>query len=294
MIYVLDQNYMRSEELRDRVDSSDDLFVIPDAAFEEMVKAPEWKDTIRNSFRILGRSLDRVLFTAGMGELLSYEIRSGKPVELEQIVPPALAAASGLFVSLILKGDSASDDLIPQVNELRESLLAGRPDGATQKSQMAALKMKLAKTNGSALTREMRNQRMEKDARLGLLKLRAEALAKPHLAVALLDAAIDLSRLATTRFYYATLWQTENWLLNGGLDDANPNLLANDAFDLEYAIFGSFFDGLLSRDRKASACAQDLRLLTSPEHDKKMIAALEQHAIATGRLPGPPAGSGLH
>lgn len=292
MIYVLDQNYMRSQDLRERVESSADLFVIPDAAFEEMVKAAEWKDTIRNSFEVLAQSMERVLFTASLGELLDHEIRTGKPVGPTQIVPPDLSAASGLFVRQILLGDSAPNDLMRRVNEFRERLLAERKDADTQKSQMLAMKARLEKANGPALTREMRNQRMGKDARLGLLKLRAEALARPHLgAVLLLDPGINLSRLATTRFYYATLWQIEDWSLAGGLESARPYLLANDAFDMEYAIFGSFFDGLLSKDRKASACAQDLRLLAAPEYDEKMMAALEQHAIATGRLPGPQAGS---
>jgi hypothetical protein len=286
MIYVVDQNMMRSDELRARADVDPDcLFVIPDAALEEMVKHEKWEETLRGSFRILAPVLERVFFSAGIGELLRYEQRTKRPVGLKQLLPDAITYEVREFVRAVLTESERLGDVRRRVNTSRQKVLVERRGGDDLKTRMLADIDRLKRLNGRELTNEARSGRMSADARLGLLKLRAEAILRQFLGFNLPPPeSFQPSRLMTTRFIYATLWYQEHWLYEGGLDDAKPKMLANDDFDMEYVLIASFFDDLLSEDRRAKRCAADLRLLTSPDTENLLIEALEAHSVESGRV----------
>ncbi len=40
------------------------------------------------------------------------------------------------------------------------------------------------------------------------------------------------------------------WLIDGGYETRNPDKLQNDVVDMSYVAYASFFDDLLSLDRK--------------------------------------------
>jgi hypothetical protein len=68
MKYVVDQNMMRSDELRALVSAEPaSQFVIPDAAWEEMLKHERWEYTVRRSFDVLSSALDRTFVSVGVG-----------------------------------------------------------------------------------------------------------------------------------------------------------------------------------------------------------------------------------
>ena len=287
MIVVVDQNMMRKEELRRLVETDPVIsFVVPDAAFEEMTRDACWEETLRGSFAILARALDRTFVGAPVGELLRYEQLQRSPVTREHILPAEISDCARELVEAVASGSEGSGGVRRRVEACRQHVQAERPADVDQKACLLVDVGRLKDLNGSDLTREIRAGRMDAAARLGLLKLRSEAVVEEFLGF---DAStVDPSgpwSLMTTRFVAVELWYQERWLSKGGFTDVKPRTVANDAFDKEYALLASFFDGLLSIDAKAIACAEDLATLSDPGRGKGLMDAIEAHAVATGRLP---------
>jgi len=60
----------------------------------------------------------------------------------------------------------------------------------------------------------------------------------------------------------------------------NPVKVASDDFDREYVLIASYFDTLLSCDRKALNCEADLRLLVNEDSATAAVSALHCHLAA--------------
>jgi len=284
MICVVDQNMMRSDDLRAQIHADTDCrFVIPDAAFEEMIKHEKWEETMRRSFHVFEPVIERVFFSASIGELLRYETEHRRPVGLKQILPDELTERAREFVKAVLVGGKPLDEIRQRMTERRHMVLSERQSGDVRKSAVLTHVKTLEGINGPDLTKDIRGGRMSIDAKLGLLKLRAEEIVREFCGF---EFSFPVAfQLITTRFVCATLWYREDWLFRGGLNDAKPKMLANDEMDMEYVLAGSFFDKLVSKDCRAMRCDAALRRVICPAAESKLIEALEAHAVASGRLP---------
>ncbi|MBO0134077.1 hypothetical protein [Agrobacterium burrii] len=282
MHFVVDQNFMRKPQLRELlVGNSNIQLIVPDCALEEMVRLPKWEATIQQSFRIMASAMHRTFFSASIGELLRYELEHLTPISRKQLLPPELTVGARAMITAILGQGTSAEASRLRVVAARRDILGERAEPDQVKAKLVANLALLKGANGERLTREIRSGRMSEDARLGLLKLRGEEVCQRHFGN--VTGALRVADFLTTRFVYASLWYQEFWL-NGGLDDAKPKTLANDEFDMEYALIASFFGDLLSEDRRAKACAVALRRLTDPATEEVLFDALEKHAIATGRM----------
>lgn len=282
MHFVVDQNFMRKPQLRELLDGNSAIqLIVPDCALEEMVRLPKWEATFRQSFRIMASALHRTFFTASIGELLRYERDHLKPIGREQLLPPELTVGARAMITAILGQGTSAETARLRATAVRRDIAGERAEPDRVKAKLVANLALLKRANGQRVTREIRNGRMSEDARLGMLKLRGEEICQKHFGN--VTGALRLADFLTTRFVYATLWYQEFWL-NGGLEDAKPKTLANDEFDMEYALIASFFGDLLSEDRRAKACADALRRLTDPATEEVLFDALKKHAIATGLM----------
>jgi hypothetical protein len=279
MIVVVDQNMMRSDDLRIMVATHADCrFIVPDAALEEMVKHEKWEPTMRGSFQILAPALDRVFVSAGIGELLRFERDERSAVSVEEILPGDLTAGARELVAAVLQEGQPLAAVRGKIESSRLEVSTERPSGDLLKARMLDSVSRLKSINGVELTAEIRNGRISGDARLGLLKLLTEALTEEFAGFDSDEQClVEPWRLATTRFICATLWYHEHWLAAGGLHSAAPTTVANDAFDMEYAITASFFDDLLTKDRRAMRCAADLRVIASPNAEARLFQATKDH-----------------
>jgi hypothetical protein len=287
MIYVVDQNMMRSDDLRAQIIADTDCqFVIPDAAFEEMIKHENWEETMRRSFHVFEPVIERVFFAASIGELVRYETEHRRPVGLKQILPDELTERAREFVKAVLVGGKPLGEIRQRMTECRHMVLSERQSGDDLKSAMLTHITTLKGINGPDLMKDIRSGRMNAEARLGLLKLRAVELFCGFLKIRLLEAnALQPLQWMIARLVCAKLWYQEGWLHQGGIGYAKPKMLANDEMDMEHVLIGSFFDKLISKDRRALRCDAALRRVISPAAESKLIEALEAHAVASGRLP---------
>lgn len=52
------------------------------------------------------------------------------------------------------------------------------------------------------------------------------------------------------RFTVCAYFLSLRWIKDGGIDQLSPQKLRNDVVDMSYATYGTYFDGLLSMDKK--------------------------------------------
>jgi hypothetical protein len=62
------------------------------------------------------------------------------------------------------------------------------------------------------------------------------------------------------RYSLACYLLSIEWIVDGGVQNANPKVLANDTVDMNYVAFATYFDGVLSLDRKMLAVYEDASL----------------------------------
>jgi hypothetical protein len=80
--------------------------------------------------------------------------------------------------------------------------------------------------------------------------LLAERLFKAHPDVTELPTADKLRDTLVFRFALATQLLVVRWLSEGGIDNVSTDKLGNDIVDMTYVAYATFFDGILSKDRK--------------------------------------------
>jgi hypothetical protein len=78
----------------------------------------------------------------------------------------------------------------------------------------------------------------------------AAQLFKAHPDVATFPTADNLRDTFIFRFALAVHLLVLRWLSEGGIDTVSMDRLRNDVVDMSYVAYATFFDGILSRDRK--------------------------------------------
>jgi len=78
---VVDQNFLRTDALRDRLGAQPQLrIVLPDLAMFEMAKSTNRELTIKLSLSIVAEDPDRVFVSHALAHCLSYELKTGTAV----------------------------------------------------------------------------------------------------------------------------------------------------------------------------------------------------------------------
>ena len=63
------------------------------------------------------------------------------------------------------------------------------------------------------------------------------------------------------RHHILRVRQAVRWVVDHGFESADPDRLLNDRLDHEYVVLGTYFDGVLTRDKGARMADRDLRIL---------------------------------
>jgi len=198
-----------------------------------------------------------------------------------KLIPDDLTKGMRDLIRLVLTAGAGAHELRQRILAAREAAAGERPANAVLKEEMSQSVRRLKELNGHSVTRDIRNEQMSSSARLGLLKMRAEQLCREFLDFDIPDGTgPKIPDFLLTRFVYARLWYQEHWLDHGGLESAKG--LANDEFDMEYALTASFFDALLSKDDRATKLAEDLVLLSRPQHEQHLLDALWDYSVSKG------------
>lgn len=267
MIYVLDQNYLRSHELRELVSREPtSKFAIPDIALLEMCKSDRWRETLLGSLETLSQCPGRVYQSMSVGEALSFELVKARsiegrllPVEFRQFLREVLRDVQG-------GGQGAA------IDRLQAKMLAAQ-QGMQQYELNHSLnrdrllqRVGIVESNlrGGPL-KSLRNGNATLDERLDLIWRVSLDLCRHFLLGNGMseNGAIMFLRQKpmVLRFFLASVRHSVEWAARGGILTLLPERATNDILDQEYVLIGSYFDATLSKETSVMQADHELRSL---------------------------------
>ena len=261
-IFVLDQNFMRDDKLNDLIHGDNLKIVLPDTAFFEMCKAPEWKSTLKNSLEILAQKPHIVYLSAPSNEVIQWEENNRRPT-------------SGIISR---RYTQFARELLKEIAEAREGvahaeierLMYQRNENVNKRQE----ECKYAITNlknkiGDSLSLEQQK------------KLRAKTIDDASLCQYIRELAPDCAlsffqslgmnrerasffckkNPATIRRIYLNILNATEWIVSGGFEGLSPKKAENELIDQEYIIAGTYFDGILTKENDIKLLHRKLRLI---------------------------------
>ena len=266
-IYVLDQNYLRSDELKALVvDEPHAKFVLPDIALLEMCKGNKWRETMERSLKTLARTPGRVMQSMSVGEAINFELANATSIEgqllpkdftrfVRSILRDVAANRSGPGVSLISKSiDQAHKDI-------RKEELDHRRNQLSLTTRTDIIKSAL----GNEQLRQLKNGTVPHELRLGIIHSVSHDLIRTFLASEGYSPNRIKSFLKTKplmlRFFLLSVRHAFEWARKGGLESFPAEKITNDIVDQEYVAIASFFDGIKTMETRVNEADHDLRKL---------------------------------
>lgn len=267
MIYVLDQNYLRKDELKNIISTDPTCkFVLPDVAILEMCKSDKWEKTMRGSLEFLSVCPGRVFHSMSVGEAMRYEVDKQHSIEgnllpreyrtfIRKILCDIACGGSEKAINLIstriiqAQREIQSDELNHRKNIVNFTELKKSIDSAVKKDFLKALKKNM----------------LDDSVRLEFIRKNSEDQCRYFLA----SCGFNQNKITTfmkskpliLRFSYLAVRHSLDWAIKGGIDCAKPETITNDLLDQEYVLIASFFDGILSKEKRVVEADRDLRLL---------------------------------
>lgn len=263
--YVIDQNMMQNPALAALIVSEPDArFIIPDVAFVEMSKDEDWEYTMRLAFEQLTPAADRTFHSLAVGEVLSIEMESWHAANALILLPDDFKVfVQSLIVELAENREGASKTTLrAQFQDARADLLANELDHERAKSVIAKFVDQWATGLKPAVLKAMRNGTFDNKFRQCFIKVNAEEFFLKYVkAVGLPEDDSEVFMAGNPmvlRYFYLLTRHSLEWAINGNLEKANAHKELNNQFDQEYALTASFFDGLLTKDKRARKAYEEL------------------------------------
>jgi hypothetical protein len=265
MLYVLDQNYLRAEELRNLITiEPQSKFIIPDIALLEMCKGNQWKETILRSLAILSVCPGRVFHSCSIGEGLNYELRHGESIEGKLLPRDFRDFTRAILANVAVGGAGDAIDMIRAkiLDAQRDIQLAELNHLNNQRSLLRRVEIIESVLAGEPL-RLLRSGKASREDRLALIRnvsldlcstfLQNHGLSRNRIRMLLKQKPLVL------RFFYVNVRHCVDWTAKGGVLTMAPERISNDILDQDYVLVGSFFDRLLSKETRVQEADADLR-----------------------------------
>ncbi len=269
--YVVDQNAMREEgRLLPELILKDPLalFVVPDVAFEEMIRSSKWELTFRLSLALLAKHAERARFSISTYEAMNSELTSRTPITKAKLLATEFNAYIGPLLRELATGRDGPfvRDLLSKTPAIREEMLAAHLDPQKGKLRMQTLAdtwMKGEKSKDLVVQLRKKPPGDDRDAfRLAVTKIVGDEiflhLADNDLFIKPEEARAFLKeRPMILRYLYGVISDSLSWAKEGAIQ-ASASLVNSRQYDVQYAVLATYFDGLLSNDKWAMSMYKDL------------------------------------
>lgn len=265
-VFVVDQNYLRSEELRALASEPGSKFVIQDEALIEMCKSPEWEDTLRRSLLTLAARPARVVVGKSMSESLRWELEHKRSVDGH-----LLNAGGTVFLRDILNGIRLGVDstklavMRENIEETQREMEKIHLDHDDNKRRLVELVSMTASTQPE-LAAALRKSSLSRDERLQIIKAHGIQVTEaffekggfsPPEAQRMIH-----QRSLSLRFGLVRLWYAFDWLARLRIEGIAPPKATNEKMDYRYLVPATFFSGgLLTREVQMNRCFAEMNEL---------------------------------
>jgi hypothetical protein len=263
--FVLDQNYLRSDELKQRI--ATDLnchFIITDDALLEMCKSPEWEKTLRGSLLALTVCPGRVHVSIAVDEAIRMEMGNWKSVS-GRLLKKEFSAFLRNLLSDVQSGTSRNciSLMASKMPSAQASMQQEKLNNTDNKSGVDSLLTSLREILPKPFVKGLRNNSLSHKEQLETMVNLAPHLMMPFFQEQGLSAEKVKSFLRQKpillRHTYLRLWLCFDWLSKGGFEGLNEDKVTNDFIDHNYVIISTFFDGILSKETRVNAAYKDIK-----------------------------------
>ena len=272
---VLDQNYLRSDGLKQLISAEPDaIFILPDVALIEMCKGEKWQHVMRSSLAVLSKIPVKVRFSLCVGEAIREELASFTSIQ-GRLLPDDFTDLKNCLLRDVAD-NTCSPGGFGKVAEIIDRAQKDFRDDELNHSKnqqrILTLNSKIKSGLGASLIKALRIGKILEDARLTIISELAQSLLQDFLlAKGLSERQVSgfiSQKPLIFRHYILVVQQDIEWIRTGGLESQPPERITNNLMDQDYVLIGSFFDALLSQDRRVVDADRDLRnCLTMPSQE---------------------------
>jgi hypothetical protein len=265
--HVLDQNYLRSSELRSFLANlpRGEYVLLPDEALLEMLKGEEWHQTALKSLEILKDYPSRVLIGYARSELLKHEIQTKTPVD--GIVADDITGAFQTYLTQYSKSgnlDSFANDVIGKLTtaqeELKDHQLNVEENAGLFRTMHRAIRESLSPEAVKALRRDPANLPCDL---LGYSIVHALSSCRDALLAEGLsfdDAKALLSKdTFLLRHMLGYSLTSLRWIGSGGLEPMKDESINNQLIDIDYAVAASYGISILTKEGRVQQLYHDIK-----------------------------------
>lgn len=275
---VIDRNVIRRGELPEAASDCEKEFVLTDTFLVEMVKHPEqWAKTVRRDFAALRPIGDRFSLALSVSEALRIELLEDRPVTRAELLPQDFQPLLGELMHVAAQGLGPSDTLLGKIGDMLPSLRAEQPDLEIPKMQTEDLTRKLRELLRPEVVSDLRNGKVQGDAKLFLVEDLAFRAYEADCATHKVEM-LPMPGSMVSRFFILKVLRAMSWLQNSGLNAAAEGKLYNDVYDDEYVLVGSFFDGTLSAEKRVNEADGALRRIVESASSNQLIDGYREYA----------------
>ena len=214
----------------------------------------------------------RKWLSLSMDEILRTELLEHRAIGREELLPQELQPFLSELMQLADVDSGLPEPLLRKIAHILPGLRADQPAPELPKARTETLVGLLNKQLRPEIISDLRNGRLEGDAKLCLVEdiafrsYRSEREARGA-------KPLPWPTSMVTRVMILKVWRALSWLQLGGLDAAAGEKLRNDAYDDEYVLVGSYFDGLLSAENRVQEADAALRRTVDSASSESLLAA---------------------
>lgn len=292
MRYLVDQNMMRHPDLADVIYAEPGSeFILPDTAFVEMCKSDQWEATMRGSLAALKSVPDRVHGAIAVSYAMRRELSMHRPTGIDELLPADHTVLIRRIMAALASGGKALVEVRVEIGRIRKRLLEEQVNPAAEKCSIKHMIDAFAADAGATLVAEVRRSGRDGVFNLALIQHVAEVtlldmLVGQHGRTVTQAIEFVASKPLLLRHHILRVREAARWIVDHGFDGVDPNRILNDRFDQEYVAVGTYFDGILTRDKRAREADRDLRMIL----DDAAGAVLRQIYREASNRAEPPSG----
>lgn len=265
---VVDQNVLRrGTVLKDTIATQPHThYVLPDLAFLEMTKSPEWESTLKNSLRVLAQFPRRVHVAHSVNETLYTELSTMLPISGHMLNHEATSFVRNLLSWVRTGKDGYSiERMRADPDNHRAALAKAHLDHTQNKTGLRELIDETKSFIPEDLQKRMRGAKVNPSERLQVvyeigIGLLLQILAERGVAAGK-ARALTKRRPLLLRYFFVKAWYCVYWIEKCGFDSFPEKDVSNEKLDQQYVLTASFFHGVLSEEKQVNDAYQDLCLL---------------------------------
>lgn len=251
---VIDSNYLQEPELEFYLSSSTNNYVVlTDYAAMEAYK-DNTLESIFKSMCMLCRYPNQIIVlkgTAAISGLRSHEkgllkrfIDNSQSINFPKFCKDLSKADKGdekIIMSLLSYGKDANEHMEKILNDA-ESVITTITEIATNYTPQELRIFRKKESYSVAMIRKIFKHILEV----------ANMLFSNHPNVNHYPSQNDLANSFIFRYALCMYLLAIHWISEGGAEGVNPKRMRNDMVDMNYVAYATYFDGLLSKDKKAT------------------------------------------